>query len=58
LCTKEKFKVVINALQNVIQDKPNSLEDECLSIMRALMMFSKIHQGKNIPIGHPKFGLT
>jgi hypothetical protein len=42
----------------VVDDEFSSLDLECPSIVRAMKIFSRIHQGKDIPISHPKFGLT
>jgi hypothetical protein len=56
--TQNEFDVLLRALQDLVDTEVVSLDHECPSIIRALKMFSRIHQGRHVPICHPKFSLT
>jgi hypothetical protein len=56
--TKDEWRGLMEALKRVDQDEAQSLEYECPHIVRALKMFSRMHNGRRSLISHPRTGLS
>ena len=55
---EDKWRGLIEAMKCIDYDDAQSLEYKCPHIVRALKIFSKVHNGRRSPISHPRTSLS